>query len=132
MSEYKKVSDLIQVTTDRLRALADADTIVGDPIVVDGVTLIPVSKAAFGMGAGGSDLPSKQAGADYFGGGCGAGVSITPVAFLAVKDGEVRIMQIYKDGTPADRVVGLLPDLFDKLTGMFKKKKAQEVIITGE
>lgn len=123
MSESKKVSDLIQVTTDRIRALADADTIIGEPIVVDGVTLLPVSKASFGLGAGGSDIPSKQTGSDYFGGGCGAGISITPVAFLAIKNGEVKLMQIYKDSSPADKAIGLLPDLFDKVTDMFHKKE---------
>lgn len=125
MSENTKVQGLIDVTTEKIRAMADADTIIGDPIVVGEVTLIPVSKTSFGVAAGGSDIPSKQTG-EFFGGGSGAGVSITPIAFLAIKDGDVKMMQIYKDASTADKAVALLPDLFDKVTELFKKPKAEK------
>lgn len=128
MSENTKVKGLIDVTTERIRAIADADTVIGDPITVGDVTLIPVSKTSFGLAAGGTDIPSKHTG-EYFGGGSGAGVSITPVAFLAVKDGEVKMLQIYKDASTADKAVGLLPDLFDRVTALFKKPKTD---ITAE
>lgn len=125
MSENTKVQGLIDVTTEKIRAMADADTIIGEPIVVGEVTLIPVSKTSFGVAAGGSDIPSKQTG-EFFGGGSGAGVSITPIAFLAIKDGDVKMMQIYKDASTADKAVALLPDLFDKVTELFKKPKAEK------
>lgn len=124
MNENEKVKGIIDITTDKVKGLVDSDTVIGDPIVVGDVTLIPVSKTSFGVAAGGSDIPSKQEGA-FFGGGSGAGASITPVAFLAVKDGEVRLMQIYKDSTAADRAVGVLPELFDKITGLFKKSDSK-------
>lgn len=122
MSENEKVTGLISTATDKLRGMVDSDTVIGQPIVVGEITLIPVSKASFGVAAGGSDLPSKQPGS-YFGGGSGAGATVTPVAFLAVKDGDVRILQIYKDDSATGRAIGLLPDLFDKITGMFKKNE---------
>ena len=82
MSE-NSIKSIMDVTMDKLRAMVDANTIIGDPIVVDGVTLIPVSKVSFGLATGGSDFPSKtQSG--LFGGGGGAGVTVSPVAFIAV------------------------------------------------
>lgn len=122
MSENEKVTGLINAATDKLRGMVDSDTVIGQPIAVGEITLIPVSKASFGVAAGGSDLPSKQPGS-FFGGGSGAAASVTPVAFLAVKGGEVRILPIYKDDSATGRAIGLLPDLFDKVTGLFKKNE---------
>ena len=82
MSE-NNIKSIMDTTMDKLRAMVDANTIIGDPIVVDNITLLPVSKVSFGLATGGSDFPSKtQAG--LFGGGGGAGVTIAPVAFIAV------------------------------------------------
>ena len=116
----------MNVTMEKLRAMADADTIIGDPIVAGGVTLIPVSKISFGLATGGTDLPTKTPqNHKLFGGGGGAGVTITPVAFLAVQNGEVKLLQISKEGTAADKAVALVPELFDKITALFKKNKDQ-------
>ncbi|MGI6269509.1 MAG: GerW family sporulation protein [Candidatus Howiella sp.] len=120
MSENEKVTGLINAATDKLRGMVDSDTVIGQPIPVGEITLIPVSKASFGVAAGGSDLPSKQPGS-YFAGGSGAGATVTPVAFLAVKDGDVRLLQIYKDDSASGRAIGLLPELFDRVTDLFKK-----------
>ena len=61
--------------------MVNAETIIGDPIHVDDTTIIPVSRVTFGFASGGSDVgPSSNK--QMFGGGSGAGVSVTPVAFL--------------------------------------------------
>ena len=95
MSE-NSIKSIMDVTMDKLRAMVDANTIIGDPIVVGDVTLLPVSKVSFGLATGGSDFPSKtQSG--LFGGGGGAGVTIAPVAFIAVCDGSVKMMPVYNE-----------------------------------
>ncbi|MBQ5841061.1 MAG: sporulation protein YtfJ, partial [Clostridia bacterium] len=54
------VEGLMGVSVDKIRELADANTVVGTPITTpDGTTLIPVSKVSYGFASGGSDLPSK-------------------------------------------------------------------------
>ena len=58
MSE-NSIKSIMDVTMDKLRAMVDANTIIGDPIVVGDVTLLPVSKVSFGLATGGSDFPSK-------------------------------------------------------------------------
>ncbi|MBQ7726173.1 MAG: GerW family sporulation protein [Clostridia bacterium] len=124
MSE-NSIKSIMDVTMDKLRAMVDAKTIIGDPIVVGEVTLIPVSKVSFGMATGGSDFPSKtQSG--LFGGGGGAGVTIAPVAFLAVKDGDVRMMPVYNDVTGFDKAMAMAPDVLERAKALFSRKKQSE------
>ncbi len=119
----KNVEGLMGVSVDKIRGMVDADTVVGTPInLADGTTLIPVSKISYGFASGGSDLPSKS-NAGLFGGGAGAGINITPVAFISVKDGSINILPITDKPAAADRVVSMVPEMVDKL---FNKKKKDE------
>lgn len=121
MSE-NSIKNIMDVTMDKLRAMVDANTIIGDPIVVDGVTLIPVSKVSFGFATGGSDFPSKtQSG--LFGGGGGAGVTVSPVAFIAVSDGNVRMMPVYNELSSFDKAMAMAPDVLERAKELFKKDK---------
>lgn len=119
----KNVEGLMGVSVDKIRGMVDADTVVGTPInLEDGTTLIPVSKISYGFASGGSDLPSKS-NAELFGGGAGAGINITPVAFITVKDGSINILPITDKPSSADRVVSMVPEMVDKF---FNKKKKDE------
>ena len=116
----KNVEGLMGVSVDKIRGMVDADTVVGTPInLADGTTLIPVSKISYGFASGGSDLPSKS-NAELFGGGAGAGINITPGAFISIKDGSLNILPITDKPAAADRVVSMVPEMVDKL---FNKKK---------
>ena len=119
----KNVEGLMGVSVDKIRGMVDADTVVGTPInLADGTTLIPVSKISYGFASGGSDLPSKSS-AELFGGGAGAGINITPVAFLSIKDGSINVLPITDKPAAADRVVSMVPEMVDKL---FNRKKKDE------
>ncbi len=118
-----QVEGLMGVSVDKIRGMVDADTVVGTPITLpDGMMIIPVSKVSYGFASGGSDLPSKNP-KELFGGGAGAGINITPVAFLTVKEGAVNVLPIVAKPDTADRVISLVPDLMDKLSGLGKKKE---------
>ncbi len=124
MSE-NSIKSIMDVTMDKLRAMVDANTIIGDPIVVDGVTLIPVSKVSFGLATGGSDFPSKtQSG--LFGGGGGAGVTVSPVAFIAVSEGNVKMMPVYNELSSFDKAFALAPEVLEKVKEVFKKEKKKD------
>jgi len=115
----------------KIREMVDANTIVGDPIPAgDGVTLIPVSRLSFGFASGGSDFTAKNQKPDAtnaFGGGSGAGVTITPVAFLIVKGDSVKLLPVsLPAGSTIDRVVELVPDLVDKVTGFIEKQQGKD------
>ena len=122
MSE-KKAAGILATTIEKVRQLVDVSTIIGEPMLVaDGLTVIPVSKVTYGFASGGSDFPSKN-NVELFGGGGGAGVTITPVAFLVVKNGEVSVKYIAADDNAAERIVNLVPEMFDKVTGVIEKHK---------
>ena len=126
----QSASGILGTTIEKIRDLVDVSTIIGDPMYLEGgMTIIPVSKVTYGFASGGSDFPSKTT-AQLFGGGGGAGVTITPVAFLIVSDGEVTLKHITAYDNAAERVVNLVPEMFDKVTSVvnktIKKKEAQQ------
>lgn len=120
------IKGIIDITMDKIRAMVDADTIIGNPFVVGDITVLPVSKVSFGLATGGSDFPSKQGNLQLFGGGGGAGVSISPVAFIVINGSDVKLLQIDKNVTAAEKAVALMPELFDKIIALFKKDKKKE------
>ena len=81
-----------------------------------------MSKVSFGFASGGTDFNGKNAAhKDLFGGGSGAGVNIQPVAFLVIKDGCVRTIQLSDSSNSIDRALTMLPELVEKLTTLVKK-----------
>ena len=121
------VEGLMGVSVDKIRELVDANTVVGTPIALgDGITLIPVSKVSYGFASGGSDLPSSAVSPDLFGGGAGAGINITPVAFLTVKNGEINLLPVVSKPDTMDRLVSLVPDAVNKISELTKKKDEKE------
>jgi len=110
-----------------MRELIDANTIVGEPITTaDGITLIPVSKVSFGFVGGGSDFIEKQD-KNGFGGGTGAGVNITPVAFIVAKGEDVDLIYVTPTAlTTLDRIIETVPDVIDKVTEFISKDKDTE------
>ncbi len=124
----KSANGILTTTIERVRDLVDVSTIIGEPInLPDGLTIIPVSKVTYGFASGGSDFPSKN-NVELFGGAGGAGITINPVAFLVVKDGEVTIKHIVTNDNAIERAVSLVPEMFDKVTNLAKKKKTDDVV----
>lgn len=119
------VSNIMGSALERMREMVDTSTIIGEPIVTGGTTLIPVSKISYGFGSGGTDLPSKS-NAELFGGGGGGGISITPVAFIVIENGKSRMMQINNYTSSADRAIAMIPELVDKVTELLKSEKKDE------
>jgi len=119
----KSANGILATTIERVKDLIDVSTVIGDPITMpDGLTIIPVSKVTYGFASGGSDFPSKN-NVELFGGAGGAGITINPVAFLVVKDGEVSVKHIMTNDNAIERAVSLAPDMFDKITKLADKKK---------
>ena len=124
MSEHP-IQGLMGTTMEKIRDMVDVNTIIGDPIVTtDGTTIIPVSKVSFGFASGGSDIPAKVP-KEVFGGGSGAGVSIQPLGFLVVHQGDVRLLEMNGPGDSMGKALGLVPDVISKISDLFKKDKDQ-------
>jgi len=117
----QSASGILGTTIDKLRNLVDVSTIIGDPIEAGGVTIIPVSKVTYGFASGGSDFPSKT-NAEIFGGGAGAGITISPIAFIVIREGDVTIKHIAaSEGGQAERIIGMVPDVIDKVSTVINK-----------
>ena len=120
----QNLPNMLQETISKIREMVDSNNVIGDPIVVGDVTIVPVSKVSVGFGGGGSDFTSKTATkTEPFGGGVGGGIKVTPVCFLVVKDGNVRMMPVATPAnTTADRIVEMVPDTLDKISAFIDSK----------
>ncbi len=126
------IGNLMNITMEKIKEMVDVNTIVGTPITAsDGTLIIPVSKVSYGFASGGSDLPTKNEKKDLFGGGSGAGVTIQPIAFLTVYQGSVRLISV-NGSDSIDRIMGMVPDVVDKVKGFFKKDKKAEIEIAPD
>ena len=122
------IEGLMGTTLEKIKQMVDVNSIIGDPITSpDGTIIVPISKVSYGFASGGSDfaaksMPEKQ----FFGGGTGAGVSISPVAFLTISNGEVKLLRVDPGSTSVDRVIEQAPEMIDKVAGFFGKGKKQK------
>lgn len=125
----QSANGILSTTIEKVRDLVDVNTIIGEPIKVDTeITIIPVSRVSYGFGSGGSDFPSKN-NTQLFGGAGGAGITISPIAFLIINKGEVTIKHILSNDNAAERAVSMMPEMFDKVSGLvgkFKKDGTEE------
>lgn len=125
MSEHP-IKGLMDTTLEKIKEMVDVNTIIGEPIVAsDGTTIIPVSKIVYGFASGGSEFASKnQTAGNLFGGGGGAGVTIDPIAFIAISHGDVKLLSISKDN--GGQALSLVPEMFDRIVALFKKDKDKD------
>ena len=124
-SKEHPVQETLRITMDEIRGMVDANTIIGKPINCDnGTPVIPISKVSFGFASGGSDLPTKVT-KDMFGGGGGAGVTITPIAFLVIMPNDVKLMQLSVNASTPNAIINMVPDVMDKVTGFLAGRQAK-------
>lgn len=116
------ISNIMSVTMEKIRSLVDSETIIGNPITTNNITIIPVSKLSFGIASGGSDFANKPQGGNVFGGG-GAGASVTPMGFLVVKGNEVKFLAAADTASPIEKAITSIPEVVDTLSNLFKKDK---------
>jgi sporulation protein YtfJ len=123
MSEHP-INNLMSTVMENIKGMIDVNTIIGDPVETsNGTMIIPISKVGFGFAAGGSDIPTKTPGDKPFGGGSGAGVSISPVGFLVVTADQIKMVPVSSGNTPIDKIVDYIPVAIEKVNGMIKKNK---------
>ena len=130
MSEHP-ISELMTQTMTKIKEMVDVNTIIGTPITTaDGTTVIPVSKVAFGFGSGGSDFAPKHASGQAplaFGGGGGAGVTVSPVCYLIIsRDGSANILGVNAQAsTTVDRLVEMIPGAINRVSSFMEGYKGK-------
>ncbi len=120
------LNEMMTSSMAKIKDMIDVNTVIGDPITTpDGVTLIPITKVSVGYGGGGSDFVTKNYPANRdnaFGGGAGAGVTITPMAFVVIRGESVRMIPIAEPAsTSVDRIVEMVPDILDRVEALLRK-----------
>ncbi len=134
MSEQHPIEGLMVTAMNSIQDMIDVNTIIGEPIETNNnVIIIPISKVGFGFAAGGSEFKGetineytkkdKEEAIQYrlpFGGGSGAGVSISPIAFLVIQQNTVKLLPV-EHGSCVDRLLDYVPDLMDKLNSYLNK-----------
>ena len=135
MEEKHPIENLMVTAMNSIKEMIDVNTIIGEPIkAMDNTVIIPISKVGFGFAAGGSEFSGetvnlycrkdKEENIKYglpFGGGSGAGVSITPVAFLIVQNENVKLLEATHSSV-LDKLVEFVPDAIEKIYKLFDKK----------
>ncbi len=125
----QSASGILGTSIEKIKDLVDVSTIIGDPIKIsETLQIIPVSKVTYGFASGGTDFPSKN-NAELFGGGGGAGITISPVAFLVVNNGSVSVKYINAAEGSVERVIGMVPDLVDKATDVISQLKNKNTTV---
>jgi len=128
------VQNMSESALNQIKQMVNTDAIIGNPINVEGgAVIIPVSKVSYGFASGGSDFTSsKCADKELFGGGNGAGVNITPIAFLVINNGDIKLLQVESFSGAIDRVIAMAPDVIDKIGKFIKKKKEDKEKSKGQ
>lgn len=126
MADEKKqpLESLMGTTIEKIKQMVDVNTVVGNPITSpDGTIIVPVSKVSYGFASGGSSFVAKSApNKDLFGGGTGAGVSVNPIAFIVISNGNAKVLTIDPPNTGvAEKALAMAPDVIDKIKEMFNK-----------
>ncbi|MDD3966820.1 MAG: spore germination protein GerW family protein [Candidatus Marinimicrobia bacterium] len=120
-----KVNDTLSTLLDKVRALAKTETVVGEPIIVQDVTLIPISRISVGFAAGSAEQdkqPGKKGGE-----GAGGGISITPLVIVVVKKGqESRLLWIDKEDRSINKLIDLVPGILERFAPQVKKDGKEE------
>ena len=134
MNEQHPIENLMVTAMNSIQDMVDVNTIIGEPIeTTNNIVIIPISKVGFGFAAGGSEFKGetideytkkeKEEAIQYrlpFGGGSGAGVSISPVAFLIVQPNNVKLLPI-EHCSSIDRLLDYVPDLMEKTNNFLNK-----------
>lgn len=143
MNSEHPIQGLMNTAMNSIKDMVDVNTIIGDPVEgPEGTVIIPVSKVTFGFAAGGAEynteiLSHKKDSSDQeslpFGGGSGAGISINPVGFLVVGQGQIRLLPV-GNNTAVDRLIDMAPELVNKVNDMMKDKvvKKKSEVTTKE
>lgn len=124
-TEQKPIERVMDNAFTRLKALVDADTVIGKPLILeDGTGIIPISRIAMGFLTGGgeySDMTGKTC--EFpFAGGSGVGASVVPIGFLVKKDKDYKIINI-GDKSLYDKILSLVPEALESLTNVVTKDK---------
>ena len=119
--------DILGAILEKLRHLASTETVVGTPVTVGNLTILPVIKITVGFAAAGAEGSGgkedvKKTTATGTGGGGGGGANVTPVGFIVHDGTDIRYIPAAGKGG-LENVIEAIPDLIEKVRAMTGKKE---------
>jgi uncharacterized spore protein YtfJ len=126
--EMEVVSEITKTTLGEIEKVLTTRTVVGEPMTVEGVTIIPLISIGFGFGAGGGagKGESKQRGEGSMG-GTGGGAWVRPVALVVIdKEGNVRIEPVKRGlSSFVEKVTDTVPKVVEKIIDKNQENKKE-------
>lgn len=116
---------VMEFTVDKAMALANANSVLGEKMEIDGVTIIPVSKLSVGFAGGGADITDVAKKKKQNPAGAGAQVTLTPLSFLVVQEGQARVLTVQGEPRPVISKE-LIDTVVQQAKSLFKKEKKQQ------
>ncbi|VVB90180.1 Sporulation protein YtfJ (Spore_YtfJ) [uncultured archaeon] len=110
------LEETLKTLTEEITNMISTKTVVGEHIVIEGHTIIPVTKVSFGFGSGGGESKEQGTGA-----GGGGGACVQPIAFVVVSKEDVQVFAIKEKGV-IERITAVIPEILEKCKSM---KEAQ-------
>lgn len=120
----ENILKVLEFTAEKTLAIAGAQGVAGEPIVIGDVTVIPISSVSCGFAGGGTDLPAKQ-NSDTVMAGAGAKVSKTPLTFLAISGGEVQLLRVPQESAGGS-ILDTLKPMVEKLAATKLERKPKK------
>lgn len=117
----ENLMQLMSFTADKALEMADASSVLGERIEAEGMTIIPVSKISAGFAGGGSNIVNATVKKSNTPAGSGAKVTVTPVSFLVIQNGEARVIAVETDGK--DTKQGIIAKIIEQVKNAAQKKK---------
>ena len=110
-----KIQEVMNSAMENLRPLIDVNIVIGKAIEADGLKVVPLSKVTMGFVSGGgeyySELKEMRRETEYpFSGGSGGGVSLQPVGFLIIKNGDVEVVKI-DSKSAIEKLIDTIPEV---------------------
>lgn len=130
------IQGLMKTTMESIKEMVDVNTIVGEPVEsADGQVIIPISRVSFGFASGGTEFNGSNRNdverntSDEknlpFGGGTGAGVSIQPVAFIVVGNGNMKLLPVDQNTNVINSILDLIPKMANGIHDKFRDKESK-------
>ena len=123
MSEQKNLSSSLDSLFNRMENFITTKTVVGEPLHVGDIIILPLIDASFGLGASAISRDSKEDGTKVTeGGGLGGQIEASSVIVINQKTGDIQ-MRSLKNQDALGKIIDMAPDLMNKLQNSFKKMK---------
>lgn len=127
------IQEVISEVTNELEKIVSAQTVVGEPILAGGKTIIPITKLSVGFVSGGVEGGSKSESENKtpYGGGGGAGAKVEPVAFIVIDGDKTEILTLNESNIEDEIVkfLGMIPSIIDKVKAAKKEREPKSRII---